>query len=270
MIAVAGTTVLATGHLEREIARANKRHDELQTAFMRSAKLASIGELATGFAHEINNPLAIISAENTNVRDLLSEASTEDTLRNEIFESAQRCDAQVKRCSSITRKMLQFGRRTADRLETVGVTKLLEATSTLMKKRAELRNTRLRLKTVGELPPVRVVQAELEQVLVNLINNALYAIEQDGEVQIAASYEEKEVTIQVADNGHGIPAEDLERIFEPFFTTKPVGQGTGLGLSVCYGLVHEWGGKIEVESHLGQGTTFTIRLPTAVGDRSSS
>ncbi len=261
MLVVVATTLMATGYLEREIGRANRRREEIQTAFMRSAKLASIGELATGFAHEINNPLAIVSAEQTNIKDLVAELGSDEALGQELLDSVQRCEKQVKRCGSITQKMLQFGRRGASELRAVQLMAPLEETVRLMRKQAELRSVQLILEVEAELPPVQVVPIELEQVLVNLINNALYAIKQDGEIRIGARRELDDVLILVQDNGCGIPPENLDRIFEPFFTSKPVGQGTGLGLSVCYGTVHAWGGKITVESTLGQGATFTIRLP---------
>ncbi len=261
MLVVVVTTLLATGYLEREIGRANKRREEIQTAFMRSAQLASIGELATGFAHEINNPLAIISAEQTNIKDLVEGLGSDEALGRELLDSVRRCEKQVKRCGGITLKMLQFGRRGASELRAVKLIVPLEETVRLMRKQAELRSIQLILEVEAELPLVQVVSVELEQVLVNLINNALHAIKQDGEIRIEALRKLDEVLILVQDNGCGIPAEHLDRIFEPFFTTKPVGQGTGLGLSVCYGMVHSWGGRITAESTLGQGTTFTIRLP---------
>ncbi|MBM3791550.1 MAG: hypothetical protein FJW35_14545 [Acidobacteria bacterium] len=237
------TTFLATRHLSRRIDQANAQREEMGHAFLRSAKLASIGELSTGLAHEINNPLAIISAEQTNISDLLKEMAGPSETRELALASAERCKLQVQRCANITRKML------------------IKEIVNLLQRQARLRNVAIITDIENDLPRIYVDPVEFEQVLVNLINNAMDAIPDGGEIRIRARQDEDQVHLEVRDNGTGIAADDLARIFEPFFTTKPVGKGTGLGLAVCYGVIHSWGGRIRAESELGKGTTMHIHVP---------
>jgi len=264
------TTVIATRHLCRQIDRANAQREELSRAFVRSARLASIGELATGLAHEINNPLAVISAEHTNLADLLRASDLPEPTRGDLLESVERCRRQVQRCAGITRKMLQFGRRREAAPEPTDITPRLQEIIALLRRRAGVRNVALHLETAAGLRPVLVDPIEFEQVIVNLINNAVDALPGGGDVWVRAGAAGDRLRIEVADNGVGIPADTLERIFEPFYTTKPVGQGTGLGLSVCYGLVGEWGGRITAESAVGRGTTMRVELPLPHPDNSTA
>jgi len=255
------TTILATRHLTNQIDQANAEREEMSRAFMRSAKLASIGELATGLAHEINNPLAIISAEQTNISDLVSELDVNNEKTGQIYDSIKQCKDQIQRCASITGKMLQFGRKQDSNLESTDVRpRLLEITA-LLKRRANVRNIEIKLEVQKDLPQVLVDPIEFEQVIVNLINNAIDALPQGGLIILEAFQRDNYVHLNVNDNGTGISPENIERVFEPFFTTKPVGKGTGLGLSVCFGIVHSWGGRIKAESLQGEGTRMKILLP---------
>jgi two-component system NtrC family sensor kinase len=266
------TTVLATWHLIRQVDRANAQRDAMSDDLLRSAKLASLGELATGLAHEINNPLAIISAEQTNISDGVQDLALPPDVEKRLLDSVRRCRRQIERCSSITSKMLQFGRRTDAQLRPTAIAPLLDETVRLLHRQAAVRNVELRLAVAPDLPPLLVDGTELEQVVVNLINNALYAIEGSGVIEVSARRAGKEVRLAVKDNGAGIAREHLDRIFQPFFTTKPVGQGTGLGLSVCYGIVRGWGGTIEAASEPGRGTEMIIHVPvpTATEEQQAS
>jgi two-component system NtrC family sensor kinase len=255
------TAFLATTHLTRRIDLANAQRQEALGAFMRSAKLASIGELATGLAHEINNPLAIIVAEQTNLADLLAESGLEEERRKELLAAVDRSRRQVQRCAGITQKMLQFGRKEDSTRRPTDISPRLQEIVGLLQRQAAVRNIELLLKVEDDLPQVLIDPLELEQVLINLINNAFDALPNGGQVRIGARQQNGSIVVQVNDNGTGIAPADLERIFEPFFTTKPAGKGTGLGLSVCYGIVTSWGGKIEAASAEGRGTTLTISLP---------
>jgi two-component system NtrC family sensor kinase len=260
---VVAATVLATRHLTRKIERANAHREEATRAFMRSAKLASVGELATGLAHEINNPLAIIAAEQTNISDLLPSATAEPALRDELVASAERIRRQVRRCASITRKMLEFGRKRDALPEPTDLApRLLEIVS-LLERQAAVRNVALRTQAGDGVPHVRLDPLELEQVLVNLITNSIQAMPAGGTIQVRTRAVPGQVWLEVEDDGEGMTPGVRERVFEPFFTTKPVGQGTGLGLSVCHGIVESWGGRLEVESAPGRGTTVRLLLPAA-------
>ncbi|HOP06664.1 MAG TPA: ATP-binding protein [candidate division Zixibacteria bacterium] len=254
------TTVLATWHLTRQIDRVTAEREEISRAFVRSAKLASIGELTTGLAHEINNPLAIISAEQTNINDILSDPNSGKEDLEQAMESVRRCLNQVRRCGAITQKLLQFGRSKESHVEPTELAPRLKEIKGLMERQAGLRNIGIELYLEEGLPPVMADQIEIEQVIVNLINNAFDAMPNGGTITIRAALDIDRVLIEVADTGTGIPPEDLDRVLEPFYTTKPVGKGTGLGLSVCYGIVRSWGGEIEISSEMGVGTAVRLIL----------
>ena len=254
------TAFFATWHLTDRIKKANVEREEMSRAFIRSAKLASVGELATGLAHEINNPLGIISAEQTNISDLLAEMDHKPQLQQETLESIERCKMQVQRCAKITGKMLLFGRKRESQVEPTDVGSRLSDIGRLLERRAAARNIVIRGEIDDDLPPALVDSVELEQVMVNLINNSIDAMPNGGTITMKATRDKSMLAIQVADDGTGIESHDLERIFEPFFTTKPVGQGTGLGLSVCHGIVQSWGGSLKASSTLGEGTVMEIQV----------
>jgi len=255
------TTFFATRHLTARIDRANAEREKANQAFIRSAKLASIGELATGLAHEINNPLAIISAEQTNIADVLEQARSGPADYALALDSVRRCQNQVRRCATITQKLLQFGRSKDSHVEPTRLAPRLREIKALMERQARLRDISINLHVEDKLPPVMADPIEMEQVFVNLITNAFDAMPGGGEVTIRADLDGDKVLLEVADSGTGIPPEDLDRVFEPFFTTKPAGRGTGLGLTVCYGIVRSWGGAIRVDSEFGKGTTIDLWIP---------
>jgi len=261
VVLVGVTTFFSTRHLTNQIDQANAERESLSRELLRSGKLASLGEMATGLAHEINNPLAIISAEQTNVSDLILESMTDSAARTEILEAVATTRRQVKRCGEITAKMLQFGRKTESHPQALDIAPLVEEMVQLMSRQASVRNVDLSFRRDGALPRVRVDSTELQQVVVNLVNNAIYATNGGGRVEVRARGDGDHLEIAVTDTGCGISKENLERVFLPFFTTKPVGHGTGLGLSVCYGIVRSWGGTIDVASTEGAGTEFRIRIP---------
>ena len=260
VLILVATAFLATRHLTRQIDTANTEREEMSRAFMRSAKLASIGELSTGLAHEINNPLAIISAEQTNIADLVNEMNGARDMQG-VLESVGRSKAQIRRCASITKKMLQFGREQETTLEPTDIGPRMIEIADLLRRRAAVRNVEIQLDLESDLPPVLIDPLELEQVMVNLINNSIDALPKGGRIEMRAYREGDRLHVEVEDNGVGIDPQDVDRVFEPFFTTKPPGMGTGLGLSVCYGIVHSCGGDIKVESARGKGTMIHISLP---------
>ncbi len=259
---VIGTIFYATRRLILQIDKATAERDEMMNAFMRSAKLASVGELATGLAHEINNPLAIIAAEQTNITDLLEEFPESQTVLD-ISGSAQRIKKQVMRCGSITGKMLKFGRTHQSNAIPAHIGPCLKESIALMERQAKIRNIDLTLEMDNDLPECIFDPIELEQVLVNIITNSFHALPDGGFVKTICKQSVNHVEIRITDNGSGMDKATLNRMFEPFFTTKPVGKGTGLGLSVCYGIVKSWGAKMYASSEVGVGTTMTINLQVA-------
>ncbi len=260
---VLAATVLITSHLTRQVDLANQQRDQMYADVLRSAKLASLGELATGLAHEINTPLATISAEQTNVGDTLDDIELPLEVHATLKKSIERCKRQVTRCGNITAKMLQFGRKTDTVLQATDVEPILREITVLLERRTRANNAALNLDIAHDIPPVWLDANELEQVLANLVNNSIDALGDGGAINLSARRVDDYLVLEVSDDGSGIAPDNVDKIFQPFFTTKPVGQGTGMGLSVVYGIVRGWGGNIEVKSTVGKGTTISMRVPLA-------
>ncbi|MDH3567195.1 MAG: ATP-binding protein, partial [Desulfobacteraceae bacterium] len=186
--------------------------------------------------------------------------------KSENLEEFERALKQIKtqghRCKEITHKLLSFARKTDSRIQETQINDLVKELVALSEQRAKYSKITIHTNLGNNLPITYLAQSEMQQILLNLINNSVDAMEKNGgELTITTYSEEDSIGIKVSDNGPGIPESNLSRIFEPFFTTKPVGKGTGLGLSICYGIIQKLGGQIEVESVIDSGTTFHIRLP---------
>jgi two-component system NtrC family sensor kinase len=237
---------------------------KMNEAVIHAEKLASIGRLAAGVVHEINNPLATIAACSealtARVEDLEDAA-----LHQDFGEYLQIIRDEAFRCKTITNSLLEFShQRQADKLAG-DINQIIEQTLQLIKHHPKLGKLRIIRELDSSLPPVYVNEGQMKQVFIALMSNAFDALGADGSVTIRTHWSESEterlVCVELSDTGCGIPAQHLPRIFDPFFTTKPLGRGTGLGLSVCYGIVSEHGGRIEVDSAEGVGTTFRLLLP---------
>lgn len=257
------TVVLLTRRMQSKITMVKKDQEAMEKQVVETGKLAAIGELAAGIAHEINNPVAIMMESAGWVQDLMKQNDMEKAeTRTEITETLKEIVLQGRRCKEITHKLLSFARRTDSRVSEVNVNELLEEIISLTSQKARYGGVSVRTELTSESPVIMGSPTELQQVTLNLINNAIDAIEKpEGVVAVRSRLEGKDVVIDVADNGKGIPQADLVRIFEPFYTTKPVGKGTGLGLSICYGIINKMGGEITVESELDEGTVFHVRIP---------
>ncbi|MBI4859124.1 MAG: response regulator [Candidatus Riflebacteria bacterium] len=227
------------------------------------AKLASLGDLAAGIAHEINNPLAIIVEEAGWVEDLLDDSVLKESENLEEFRRAlTQIKTQGMRCKEITHNLLSFARRTATRAEAVQLNDLVREAVAMSERKVRGGQVKIEAHLAGNLPISHVSPSEMQQVLLNLINNAIDALQgPGGQIDVSTKLDQGNLVIEVADDGQGIAKEHLPRIFDPFFTTKPVGKGTGLGLSICYGIVRKLGGSISVTSRVGVGTTFRITIP---------
>ena len=197
------------------------------------------------------------------MQDLLEEEDLEKWPNLDEFRRClTRIQNQGRRCKEITHKLLSFARKTDPTLKTAQMNDLVREVVSLSEQRARHGNVRIMMNLQDSLPTVNVSPSEIEQVLLNIINNSLDAIDtKEGMIEITSRAEEDYVVVDMADNGPGIPEANLSKIFEPFFTTKPVGKGTGLGLSICYGIVTKMGGEIKVDSELGTGTTFHLYIP---------
>jgi two-component system, NtrC family, sensor kinase len=255
--------ILLSGRIVRLIAKADREKQMMNQQVIETGKLASIGELAAGIAHEINNPVAIMVEEAGWIQDLLEEEEFTDGENLEEFHRAlKQINTQGKRCKEITYKLLSFARKTDSRLQVIQLNDLIEEVVSLSAQRAKYSQVNFQTVLKKALPPVEGSKTEIQQVLLNLINNALDAMEPKGGVlDITSRVDGGGIVIDITDNGPGIPEANLARIFDPFFTTKPVGKGTGLGLSICYGIINKMGGKVDVHSVIDHGTVFSIRLP---------
>lgn len=253
------------GHtLERKVEERTKelRIAEAETA--RTEKLASVGLLAAGIAHELNNPLTGVLTFSHLLRKKMPEGSQE-------AEDLDLVIRETKRCAAIIRRLLDFAREKPPEKSFADINLLIESTGRIIEKPASFRDVGITMDLDPDLPPIWVDADLIEQVIMNMLVNAQHAIERAGSITIRtrrvtkpASQRQEPVPmveISIIDSGCGISKENLQRIFDPFFTTKEVGKGTGLGLSVSHGIVKAHGGAIEVDSIVGEGTTFRVYLP---------
>jgi signal transduction histidine kinase/putative methionine-R-sulfoxide reductase with GAF domain len=225
-----------------------------QAQLIQTAKLAAVGELAAGVAHEINNPLTSILG----FAELLLKTLPPDTpLRRDLEVIAK----QATRARDIVRNLLGFAHQTAFRRRPCDINQVVQQTLDLMRQRLEMNGIVVEEHYAPHLGPLTLDSGQMKQVFLNLITNAAQAMPDGGRLRVSTTWVGDEVVVAVSDSGDGIPPELWDRIFDPFFTTKPIGQGTGLGLSVSLGIVQGHGGRITVESQVGQGSTFSVRLP---------
>jgi two-component system NtrC family sensor kinase len=245
------------------LAAADHERTVMTHQVIETGRLASIGELAAGIAHEINNPVAIMVQEAGWIDDLLQDPNpaSEENLA-EIERAVGQIRTQGDRCKDITYKLLSFARKTDPSVRQVVLNDIVEEVIGLTSQKTRYANVHIATELETGLAPIQASPTEIQQVLLNLVNNAIDAIERPGgTVTVTTRSEGDAVVLEVQDTGKGIPEANLARIFDPFFTTKPVGQGTGLGLSICYGIVEKAAGSISVESEIEQGTTFTVSFP---------
>ncbi len=271
---IVALAVILTSRIVRRMEWMDVQKEELDGQLIRASRLAELGEMATGFAHEINNPLQIMKSEKTLMDVLLTELKEKGDLPtspslSELEDSMAQIDLQINRCAQITQSILKFGRQGDPVLQKINLKEFIPEVTAMIKKKADVHGIRLSLEIDENTPPVQGDPGQLQQVLLNLYNNAMDAIlarhgVEGGELVVETRMrEDGKATISVKDNGSGISPENQKKIFSPFFTTKPVGKGTGLGLSVCYGIIGKMGGFIDVDSEPNAGTTFTVVLPAS-------
>ena len=237
--------------------------DRTRVQLEHAAKLASVGELASGIAHEINNPLAIINEEAGLIKDIMNPEYGEQLSTEELYSHLDTIQESVFRCRDITRKLLGFVRKTDTDLEPHDINQLIDGVvDGLLGQEIAVSNIDVSRNYSQDLPHLVTDKNQLQQVLLNLLNNSIDAFEDHpGKIAITTSRVKNNIRIDISDNGKGIAPDQIDRLFVPFYTTKEVGKGTGLGLSVSYGIIKNLGGKISVESRLGEGSIFTIILP---------
>lgn len=244
------------------MARDEKLKEFAKKKIMESERLAIIGQLAADVAHEINNPLQGIVAYS----HLLLERMPGDSSRK---EPVRKIVTQANRCTEIIRGLLDFSRQRKPQKKSSDVNLILQECVSLIDNQALFHNIEIQKDLQQDLPPVVIDPSQMQQVFMNIIMNAAEAMDGNGRLTLTTRFDSVEEFIEVefTDSGHGISEENLERIFDPFFTTKEMGHGTGLGLAISYGIVKEHEGTISVESEVGKGTTFVVRLPVTTKER---
>jgi len=237
-----------------EISRDVTQEIKTQEMFLQQEKLGSVGKLAAGVAHEINNPLTAVL---TNSMLLLEELTEDDSM----YEDLKAIADETLRCREIVRGLLEFARQEAPAKVESDLNTIVASMVSLVRKQFSFKNIMIEQSLADNLPVVKLDRDQFQQVIVNILINAMEAIERDGEIQVETSYDKRwrNIVLRIKDSGRGIPEDIRLKLFDPFFTTKDT--GTGLGLSISHGIVERHGGTISLESQVGQGTTFTITLP---------
>jgi signal transduction histidine kinase len=246
----------------QELTRA---HEELAQAHERGRqqdRLSSLGMLAAGIAHEINNPLAYVKSNvNALYKDLREQKELPPVLGEYVSEVLPATLDGIQRIATIVSDLRRFARGDPEPMVEYDLNEEVKAALRITHSRIEAR-CQVALK-LGPLPRMWGRPQQMAQVVVNLLINAAQATSDQGQISISTRHEGEEVVLVVRDSGHGMPPEVREKLFQPFFSTKPIGEGTGMGLAVVHGIVTAHGGRIEVESEPGRGSTFTVRLPLA-------
>ena len=246
-----------TDDLERKSAELTEALEELRSAqaqLLQTEKMAAVGKLAGGIAHEINNPMTVILGYSQSLAGKIKPGE-------EFYAPVKAIETEALRCKRLVNDLLTFSRSGTTRLEAVDFRKMLESAMSLVSVRAKVRDIKIKTEIAAGVGSLEANLNQIEQVVINLCNNGIDAMLPGGTLSVSAKNKEGLLILEVADNGSGINKSELGRIFEPFFTTKDAGKGTGLGLSICYEIVKKHHGRIYVESEVGKGTVFTVNLP---------
>jgi len=244
--------------------RDEKLKEFTKRKIMESERLAIIGQLSANVAHELNNPLTgIVTYSHLLLEDLPADDPSRDYLEKIV--------TQANRTKEIIRGLLDFSRQRKPDKTLCDVNNVLKGCVSLLEKQALFHNIQITTSLDDQLPLTVIDPSQIERVFINLIVNAADAMDGNGKLKLSTRFDRVDncIEMECSDTGHGIPKENLEKIFDPFFTTKDTGHGVGLGLAISFGIIKEHNGTISVESEIGKGTTFIVRLPVTSEEESS-
>jgi two-component system, NtrC family, sensor kinase len=256
-------TMFTTRAIIQQMISADREKAILDAGLVQSSKMAALGKLAAGVAHEINNPLTMIMESAGWIKDLLGEEKGRNENYREYKDAMESIQMHVERAKKVTHRLLGFARRMEPVQEDVDLSQLADQTIKFFENEAMHHEIRILKEFEEGLPSFKSDSSQIQQVILNIIDNAIDAIGTGGTISVKTWHDEarREVSLSLHDDGVGISKEQLDKIFDPFFTTKKVGEGTGLGLAISYSIMEKLGGRIEAESEVGQGSRFTLSFP---------
>ncbi len=255
-------SIMIVRQMVNKIAKADYKRASLDSQMLQVEKMASLGRLAAGVAHEVNNPLQLITDQAGWINELMDDEDPKK-IKNivEYQASVKKILNNVKRASAVTHKLLGFSRKMETEKENVDINILVRETVSFVEDEANKEEISINLDLQDEIPATMTDAAQIQQVFFNLINNGMDAVEKGGSIDISTTSDNKNIIIYFADSGPGIADAILDKIFDPFFTTKAPGKGTGLGLSICYSIIKKLGGEINAKNREKYGSVFTVILP---------
>lgn len=262
---------MENANLYEGLKEAYQELQKTQEQLIRTEKLASLGKLAATIAHEINNPLSVVLTYTKLMKNMLKRGSFSPKRLSDISRFLSTMESETARCGEIVRNLLAFARHSTLNMAEHRVEEIIQRTVALIAHDLEMKEMRLKCSCEPGLPSVKCDFRQIQQAILNLMMNGVEAMGKGGLLTVEASRSPREgfVQLRVSDTGCGIPEENLSQIFEPFFTTKEEAKGVGLGLAVVYGIITRHGGSIEVESRVGEGTSFRLHLPCVSGSQAT-